>query len=159
MEYGRATRRPRRAALAQARWQRRPREYLGSRARDTRAGRRDHTAVDGRTHPHRLPGRDRVVVRRCRPHAVLGGDRSLRPRARRPRARRELTTTRVPLTRIARGWSSRLTCRRAGKIMAPRPVLGSEGPAKGEEPIRWQWCWTRRRASSWTARTSRPWPR
>src|SRR5438105_8776410 len=97
MEYGRATRRPRRAALAPARWQRRPREYVGSRARDTRARRRDHTAVNGRAHAHRLPGRDRVVVRRCRPHAVLGGGRSLRPRTRRPRARREITTTRAPI--------------------------------------------------------------
>jgi pimeloyl-ACP methyl ester carboxylesterase len=82
------------ALLSRARWQRRSREYLGSRARDTRARRRDHTAVDGQTHAHRLPGRDRVVVRRCRPHAVLGGVGSLRPRTRRPRAPREVTTTR-----------------------------------------------------------------
>ena len=32
---------------------------------------------DGRTHVHRLPSRDRVVVRRCRSHAVLGAAGSL----------------------------------------------------------------------------------
>ena len=85
--------------LARARWQRRARRCLGSRARDARAGRRDRAAVDGGTRAHRLPGRDSLVVRRRRPHAVLGGIRSLRPRARRPRTRRRITTTGAPITR------------------------------------------------------------
>ena len=80
--------------------------------------RRDHTAVDGRAHAHRLPGRGRVVVRRSRPHAVLGGVRSLRPRTRRPRARREVTTTRAPIT-----WPpTRHTGFRSPKPDAPRPA-------------------------------------
>ena len=96
-----AVRRPRRAALARARRQRHPRARVGSRARDTRARRRDRAAFDGRTYAHRLPGRDRVVVRRRRSHAVLGGARSLRPRTRRPRTRGEITTARTTWPPIA----------------------------------------------------------
>ncbi len=82
VEHGRAVLRPRRVVLARARWQRCARGCLRSRARDARARRRDRAAVDGRTRAQRLPGRDSLVVRRRRPHAVLGGIRSLRPRAR-----------------------------------------------------------------------------
>ena len=68
------------------------------RSRDPRAGRHDRVAFDGRAHAHRLPGRDRVVVRRCRSHTVLAAAGSLRPRTRHPGTQRGLHSRHGPVT-------------------------------------------------------------